>query len=120
MFNARIVVQPQGSDAVARLEWDSVNEVLYVQYHSSDTTYDEQEVGYDQFAGLCNEANRLGSWGSALHHWKEARKEAFYMRDRNAFDEFVRSVHPSTLERFAEWTNEEVRQRKLAQRVQRR
>jgi hypothetical protein len=91
-----------------------------VQYQSSDNTYDESEVNYDQFATLCNEANRLGSWGSALHRWKEARKEAFYIRDRNAFDDFVRSVHPETLKNFAQWSAEELRQRKLAQRVQRR
>lgn len=120
MFSARIIVQPTSSEAVARLEWDSVNETLYVQYTSSDSAYSETEVDYDQFAALCGEANRLGSWGSALHHWKRAREEAFYIRDRNAFDELARSVHPATLERFAKWAQEEVQSRTLTARVSRR
>ena len=108
MFNSRIVVTPIHSEAVARLEWNSQTEELYVQYTSSDNSYAQQEVDFEQFTTLCNLAHRYGSWGSALHEWKSIRDKAFAARDYLAFQEFAKDAHPETMKRMAKWAAEEV------------
>lgn len=115
MFNSRIVVVPLDSEAVSRLEWNSKEQELYVQYQSGPNSYTETEVGYAEFTHLCQLAHERGSWGQALHVWKTDRKLMFEQRDYEAWQEFVGAVHPATLARVAAWAKEEVNRQNLDQ-----
>jgi hypothetical protein len=117
MFNARIVIVPTDSTAVERLEWDSASQTLYTKYVTGDSVYADTEGGDSQFDLLRNLARQYGSWGSALHNWKQQREAAFEIRDRNAFDEFTEKVHPATMARIAEWAKEAVLEQQLQAQI---
>jgi len=105
MFRSRIIVTPLDSDAVSKLEWNSETEVLFVNYVSGTKTYRTDGVTFESFTILCHEANRLGSWGSALHHWKAKHEADSYAKDKEAFDKWASNASQASMERWTSWLN---------------
>ena len=92
MFKSRIIVIPTASEAVSHLEWNSELENLFVRYTSGNKIYEEDRVTFEMFADLCNEANRRGSWGSALHYWKKDHKEYLEAVDATFYKDHLESL----------------------------
>jgi hypothetical protein len=107
MFDSRIIVSPRESGAVKRLEWDSDSQTLYVTYKSGDNVYLVGRVDYASWSELNDSAQALGSWGRALYRWKQGRVVSYEERDRAAFDQLIKDMHPETVDRMANWFLEE-------------
>lgn len=96
-MNGRIVIVPSESTALAKLEWVADSETLHVTYSSNEERiYACEGVDWGDLRELLDAVSVHGSWGSALHHWKENRAERLAVQDEVIVSTILQSLDTRT------------------------